>query len=818
MKNEISLAGHDIFVAKARLVCQQSLFFLSMLHKTNWQRTDKAAEEYRSFALDQIKSLIRSIYIPKHCDQISSDNADIKIKNAAEFCKAWKEFSKYLDNNPDLPMAKISEVREKILALIEKSKADSIWHRYYQQLFHEILYYLRKKIAFFWSCTLLIFLFSFEAIWGLLRNEGWGVIVPLILVLLPLIINRSIIEILFSKNATVAFWDIGGRGLRKIIPLTVEPGRLVARWPTDSSLLRYIFWSQAGRLAVYIIWWSVTIFILKNTGGTLKTTYAFLSIGCLILTLANLLDLWDFMSKAPFRFLVLLAATIFIIFMLTGTSRLIVTIYFVALALISGIVWLNSRRMTNLASMAAMVFCAVFALIGGITQNAEIWRQTEENTAQQRLPERLDWDDWPHGSDQNYPVVVMAASGGGSRAAVFAGLTLQRMNQDPALKEVVENLQAISSVSGGSLANAAYIARLLSVYNKLGKKDYASARRDALPDLTDALKTDFLWPTLLGVFEPFKTRGKAIEEEWERGNVKLGELRIGSLIEKWREDKSKKSSIAPFPIPLFNAASLEGHDVVITPLARELYTDNSLYAHAASDQNYYLDIRRLIEKECDQPTWVFYRNGIYGLENLLPNFNPLLSSAVRASANFPFGFPLVRIVPDPAKSFYFSPVQKKELVALTDGGALSNSGMWSLFHLLINGKSKLVERGVLLIIVDAGKMPIYRNLQKRINALVGSIQDQSTIGQNMHRLMYDILQREYHHRIGIVKFDIIELESYNVMTTWALDDDSLATLHASFDKRWEKKKKEILKKWQHLRSRSSDEDGQLIDRRRPPMD
>ena len=113
---------------------------------------------------------------------------------------------------------------------------------------------------------------------------------------------------------------------------------------------------------------------------------------------------------------------------------------------------------------------------------------------------------------------------------------------------------------------------------------------------------------------------------------------------------------------------------------------------------------------------------------------------------------------------------------------------------------------------------IYRNLQKKINALVGSIQDQSTIGQYMHRLMYDVLQREYQQRIAIVKFDIIELESYNVMTTWALDDESLEKLHASFDSRWEEKKNEIQKKWQSLLSKDSDKTGQLIDRRRPPLD
>jgi hypothetical protein len=243
-----------------------------------------------------------------------------------------------------------------------------------------------------------------------------------------------------------------------------------------------------------------------------------------------------------------------------------------------------------------------------------------------------------------------------------------------------------------------------------------------------------------------------------------------------------------------------------------------LHEHAGSDENYYMDISRRFETESDDPTWVFYRNGIYGLENLLDDFDPPLSSAVRASANFPFGFPLVRIIPAPTKALYFSPAPQKKLVSLTDGGALSNSGMWSLFHLLMNNKPKLFKRGVLLIIIDASKMPVYPNFKLKFNVLADTIRDQSTIGQNMHRLMYDVLEKEYHDRIGIVKFDLIELENYNVMTTWALDQDSHEKLRVSFDKRWEKKKKDIIKIWQKLRSESFDEANQFIDRRRPPMD
>jgi len=53
-------------------------------------------------------------------------------------------------------------------------------------------------------------------------------------------------------------------------------------------------------------------------------------------------------------------------------------------------------------------------------------------------------------------------------------------------------------------------------------------------------------------------------------------------------------------------------------------------------------------------TWVYYRDGIYGLEDLMgESFDPLLSSAVRASAKFPFGFPLVEL--ETRRPFFLHP-------------------------------------------------------------------------------------------------------------------------------------------------------------------
>jgi hypothetical protein len=140
---------------------------------------------------------------------------------------------------------------------------------------------------------------------------------------------------------------------------------------------------------------------------------------------------------------------------------------------------------------------------------------------------------------------------------------------------------------------------------------------------------------------------------------------------------------------------------VITPLEAAAYHDVSLVQHALNENAY-----DRCAGEGALPTWVFYRDAIYGLDDLLPGTDLPLSSAVRASANFPFGFPVVRIRTD--HPLRFSPnllfrSRQRKTIEVTDGGVLSNSGMLPMFHLLDHHAEALTQRGVLLLIVEASK-------------------------------------------------------------------------------------------------------------------
>jgi len=399
----------------------------------------------------------------------------------------------------------------------------------------------------------------------------------------------------------------------------------------------------------------------------------------------------------------------------------------------------------------------------------------------------------------------MAASGGGSRAAIYTALTLQKLHAE--FPHIASKLQVISSVSGGSLPNAAYVARRYRSFQEMrGSKDL-----DRLPG---DVHQDFLWPALMGALLPLRNRGSSIEKEWRDGSVSLGEISISQLSEGWIKAKEKRLKDPPYPLPLFNSCSLDGHDVVISPLPKESYLWGDFYQESPPWPN-------SSQKSDDSRwTWVYYRDAIYGLEDILPMFDPQLSPAVRASANFPFGFPLVKVETD--APLRFNPIAEKrakgrKIVKLTDGGVLSNSGIWSLFNLLMQKAEVLKKRGKLLIVVEASKMPEYRDNRRSFTSLYGTIGDRNPLGQALHRRIYDILAREYGSRLAVVQIDITPEKEFNVFTTWALDKRSLRRLNKAFDECWNREKMGIDDKWQSIQQTESQNPLYIPGTLRPPL-
>jgi predicted acylesterase/phospholipase RssA len=446
------------------------------------------------------------------------------------------------------------------------------------------------------------------------------------------------------------------------------------------------------------------------------------------------------------------------------------------------------------------------AIKSELTERLDVWH--ENVVAIRRIPRQ----EWPLAGDGG-PVVVMAASGGGSRAAIYTAYTLERVHRD--LPEVGAHLQAISSVSGGSLASAAYVARRYNWGGRFGEWVAALPAGVEPGELVSAVSQDFLLPTVVGALSPFATRGGNIEATWRDGPATLRDRRVGDrhtpgfadedvdltltgLASVWHEASERKDKLPPFPVPLFNTCTLDQHDVVISPLAAELYTKHD---GTIPDR---LSTAAKLGKE-DWLTWVADRDAIYGLDKLLPKYDPSLPKAVRASANFPFGFPLVELDTRRDRNWFSDPkAGSRSDIKLTDGGVLSNSGLWPLFPLLTDATTagELARRGVLLIVVEASKMPEYTADRRDLTTLYGDLNNRNPVAQALHRRMIEGLRTRLAGAIAVVQIDITPragVDSANVMTTWALDPASQQSLKESFRGAWEREQPRIRVAWDCLR-------------------
>ncbi|HEX6862467.1 MAG TPA: patatin-like phospholipase family protein, partial [Thermoanaerobaculia bacterium] len=719
----------------------------------------------------------------------------------------------------------VLELRKRFEDFLEKSRAEGLLGRMATHWLPDVYNYFRKNLALIWAILILLAVtLKVEAVNSLVRNEVAynppGFILPLVLLLVPLAISRVWTSVLrLQKPPRVPFWDISSSAFRSFHNQALEPGRLIQRWPSECRLSREIVKGQTVKLAVYVLWWWAAFGMIYGlhkksmlgASGSSLTVFMVLSLCYAVLIVAHIVDLWEYLDPQPVRFIMLLASLGGLVCLLLGWGREFFIVAFLLTAAGYFYAWTRDRQRTLRLGLAAFFLSlAVANAVGRSTHDRAVWRDAGQTARWERLAVH-EWP-WP-GTD---PVVILAASGGGSRAAIYTGLTLRRLNER--FPEIAEQLQAISSVSGGSLANAAYVARLLDLGERRNDRQ---ARAAALADLDKDLGRDFLFPTLIGALTPTKTRGQSIEATWEdKKVVALGQHSLRELAAVWRSQDRTTSPNPPFPVPLFNSTTLDGHDLVISPLRRKLYTWDEMEAEARDLKR--SGYRRAGSGDDDPYTWVYYRDGIYALDDVLLGFDPKLSQAVRASANFPFGFPLVRI--ETAEPLFFNPrynaTGKKE-IQLTDGGALSNSGMWPLYHLLMpDEREKLAElkrRGVLLLVVEASKMPTYPNLQQSLNSLWSTIGDQGPVGQRLHRLMFEALGREYGGRIAIVQWDLISRESYNVLTSWALDGDSIQRLGNSFEQRWSSEEPILRQAWTALKSKA-DRGKPIISTQRPPLD
>jgi hypothetical protein len=641
-----------------------------------------------------------------------------------------------------------------------------------------------------------------EPVFSLFRNQPWFGAAALLFVAAPGILVSGVLQRLVRARGRTPFWDVGGRVARGVFPTALEPQPWVTWHPRNHDLVRRIYLGLGFKIVIYLVIWLVLGLVASalvtafDLDAMLLTVYAIAAILVVLAFAGAAIDFADIHSQAPVRGLMLGGALIFLVLVVVTDNAAVLLAWPVLWALLVGW-WAWRVRQTRVMSVVAAIALVMFVGLGmtSLRQAGDRWSAGD-------LPDRpvpLTLEDWPRGGTAGPPIVVLAASGGGSRAAIMTALTLHGL--DSVLPDIGANLQAISSVSGGSLASAAYIAQRLRAIGAAHDEV-----RQCDEGIVERASRDFIYPTLRGVFLG-SGRAQGIQSAWEQCPVGLGTLTVGRLNDLWRDSGVADPATVPFPVPIFNSVTLDRHAVAITPFDGGLFgAPFDAYARAA-DAGALPAPRAVTPGRARPDPWVYYRSGIYHLTDLIDGFDPSLSQAVRASANFPFGFPLVEV--STTRQLWYSPLARDrvedsaKVVHLTDGGALSNSGLWPLLPLLLRSADAIRERGVLLIIVDAGRMPGV-GARDRQRGLIGTILDKAPKSERLHLQMLEQLEQAYGECFAYVQIATPPLARYNIYTTWALDRGSQGLLDEAFRMSWDEARPLLEREYRALESAGRD--------------
>ncbi len=246
------------------------------------------------------------------------------------------------------------------------------------------------------------------------------------------------------------------------------------------------------------------------------------------------------------------------------------------------------------------------------------------------LVEVFDEWDFPKWPDGKRTLVVVDASGGGIQAAAWTTQVLIGLDQRYG-NDFSRSIGLISSVSGGSVGTMFYLANrsemnltpdpAIPIERALTEKAVEKIREASQASALEATAWGLAYPDTLRTVLPFVVdehidRGWAIEQVWQRRMMSTGEddldrsnLTIIDLAKAIRRNQ--------LPIPVFNATIMEnGKRFQISPVLappQPLGQDESLVPDAAV---------QLLEE--------------------FPRARPLISTAARLSATFPYVTPAAR--------------------------------------------------------------------------------------------------------------------------------------------------------------------------------
>lgn len=280
----------------------------------------------------------------------------------------------------------------------------------------------------------------------------------------------------------------------------------------------------------------------------------------------------------------------------------------------------------------------------------------------------------------SHPAIIVAAAGGGSRAAVFAAMTFALLDEpwprfakltgvdlpdENPCRSPFDDILVVTAVSGGSVASAHALARISWApptqkpwRDRPGRRNPSACPTKATNDgsvlqdlratllespLVGEMRTDFYAPALLGVFTHGRSRAGALRDYWQ------SELKWDAAWEQHSAAIDAGDATRTAPLLLLNATS--------APSGR----------------------RVPIGYPAVPASWWPAPNGGWEDEVDLAPFTTekvmAVEDAVRLSASFPFGMSMATLSGIVDESPRGKDPQESLKREITDGGVLDNTGL-----------------------------------------------------------------------------------------------------------------------------------------------
>ncbi len=405
------------------------------------------------------------------------------------------------------------------------------------------------------------------------------------------------------------------------------------------------------------------------------------------------------------------------------------------------------------------------------------------------------------------PVLLVAASGGGSHAATFGTLVLETLSQPPdqlfAYADATHTVPThfshplsdyvwmLSGVSGGSVAVAHHVAthygnggrgqigtgaEMLNGYRSafapqgvpsdVGRLTGNLLRTHQLDDVL----ADFNAPALLGMLSPVSTRGSTLASFW---NAQYG----------W-ESSFRAPSTVPRPLVIFNATlAASGRRLMIgePPIPQSLLSS------------------WLLSRPADIPMTAISRITPVSLASISPTVRPTIGTAVRMSASFPWGMDMATVTTPAVPGGGDRPDLPARDLVVGDGGMVDNTGTASLTDILRGLRAESVqnadareilheldERGVVVVEIDSGAKPVPERgiLARVLEPALGPADALNSADYTRERMAVMLRRRDLS---GIISRSSWAAFAYcpknaadTITTAWALGPQEKATLLQQF--------------------------------------